>query len=72
MLGLRIRDMGAEIHKFLGKSLVSRTGAEGWTERWVKVPKCDAFGVYQPPQPERSKMILPMLLGKIFATNSQK
>ena len=33
---------------FLGESLVSRTGAEGWTESWVKVPMCvqryDIFG----------------------------
>ena len=25
---------------FLGESLVSRTGAVGWTEYWIKVPKC--------------------------------
>ena len=24
----------------IGESLVSRTGTEGWTEHWVKVPKC--------------------------------
>ena len=37
--------MEAESHNwslisFLGESLVSRTGAAGWTECWVKVPKC--------------------------------
>ena len=34
---------------FLGESLVSRTGTVGWTELWVKVPKCapryDVFGL---------------------------
>ena len=33
----------------LGKSLVSRTGAKGWTKHWVKVSKCapiyDVFGL---------------------------
>jgi len=43
---------------------------------WVKVPKCapmgDVFGLYQPSQPQRSKMIMPILSRKIFATNSLK
>ena len=38
-LGSRIPDMEADL-LFLGESLVSRTGAVGWTEPWVKVPKC--------------------------------
>jgi hypothetical protein len=50
-LGSRIRDMEAESyngsHLLIGEHLdyflfllVSRTGTVGWTEHWVKVPKC--------------------------------
>ena len=54
-LGPRIRDMEAEwrlrvkTDLIFGESSVSRTGAVGWTERWVKVPKYapryDVFGL---------------------------
>ena len=33
-------------------------------------PIYDVFGFYQPPQPQRSKMIMPMLSRKTFAANT--
>ena len=83
-LGSRIHDMKDEGWRLrvitdkniLCESLVSQTGAEGWTEHWVKVPKSapiyNDFGLYQPPQPQRSKMTMPMLSRKTFVTNPLK
>ena len=76
-LGSRIRNMEAESHNFsFLESLVSRTGPVEWSKCWVKVPKCalryDVVGLQKPLQPQWSKMIMPMLSRKAFATNSLK
>ena len=67
--------MKAESHKW-SHFLLNLWQAELalWAKHWVKKPKCapryDVFGLLQPPQPWRSKMIMPFLSLKTFATSS--